>query len=62
MQQAKFEGKLVTASPKSPHVARCTACGEGVCKRRRDEGETIWFYRHLTGVGDGCPLRYRTME
>ena len=64
MQQAKFEGELVTANPESPHVARCLVCVEEVRKRewRWDDGETIWFYRHRIGVGDGCPLRYRAME
>ena len=64
MQQAKFEGELVTAGPESPHVARCPACGEEVHKRkrRRDDGGTVWFYRHRIGVGVGCPLRYRAME
>jgi hypothetical protein len=64
MQQVKFEGELVTANPESPHVARCPACVQEVRKRewRRDGGETIWFYRHRIGVGDGCPPRYRAME
>lgn len=62
MQLARFEGELVTASPESPWAAQCPACGEEVCKRRWDDRETVWFYRHRIGVGDGCPLRYSAME
>lgn len=61
VQKARLNGHLVEAGPDSPEQALCPACGEEVCKRRRkvSRNEYTYFYRHRTGVGDGCPLRYR---
>ncbi|MBE9507773.1 MAG: hypothetical protein IMY86_06950 [Chloroflexi bacterium] len=61
MRDAKLNGKPVLASPDSPEVALCPACGGEVHKHRRKVGrsEVTYFYRHRAGVGDGCPRRYR---
>ena len=61
MHEAKVNGRLVRAGPDTPTQAVCPCCGEAVRKRkrRRSDGQVTYFYRHATGVGDGCPLRYR---
>jgi hypothetical protein len=61
MREAMVNGRLVLARPDSPEVATCPACGGVVKKRkrRRGDGQVTYFYRHVMGVGDGCPLRYR---
>ena len=60
MRDARLNGKLITASPHSPDVAICPACGGEVRKRRREVGrsEVTYFYRHNTAEGIDCPLRY----
>jgi hypothetical protein len=61
MLEAKVDGVLVKAGPKSPDVAECPACKGEVRKRKRKvgRGRYSYFYRHHNGVGEGCPLRYR---
>ena len=61
MKDAQHNGHLIQASPTSPDVAVCPACGGEVQKRRRRSGKTVtWFYRHRQGTeGDGCSRRYR---
>ncbi len=60
MKDAQINGRLIQATPDSPEVAECPACGGEVHKRKRtDGGRTTFFYRHRAGVGDGCPRRYR---
>jgi hypothetical protein len=61
MLEAKVNGVLVKAGPKSPDVAECPACKGEVRKRKRRVGRRryVYFYRHRVGVGDGCPLRYQ---
>ena len=60
MKQADVDGILVAASPASPEVARCPACGAEVEKRKRRSGRNnyTYFYRHKWGTGDSCPSRY----
>jgi hypothetical protein len=64
MIQAEIDGRLVKAGPDSPDVATCPACGGEVHRRRRRgrNGKVTYFYRHKTGIGDGCSLRYRPVE
>ena len=61
MREARVNGRLVLAGPDAPEEALCPCCGELVRKRkRRGTGDQMtYFYRHVTGDGDGCPLRYR---
>jgi hypothetical protein len=61
MLEAKSNGVLVKAGPKSPDVAECPACKGEVRKRKRrvGRGQYVYFYRHRNGVGDECALRYR---
>ena len=61
MREATVNGRLVLAGPDAPEEAACPCCGEMVRKRRRrrTDGWVTYFYRHATGAGDGCPLRYR---
>ena len=61
MREAMINERLVTAGPDSPDVATCPACGGIVKKRKRRKmgGGITYFYRHKTGVGEKCPLRYR---
>ncbi len=61
MREAKVNGRLVPAGPDTPTQAECPSCGDPVSKRkrRRSDGRVTYFYRHATGAGDGCPLRYR---
>ena len=61
MREAKVNGRLVSAGPDAPAEAVCPSCGEVVRKRRRrkSDGQVTYFYRHVIGVGDECPLRYR---
>lgn len=61
MRQARVGNRTVTASPESPEVARCPACGTEVQKRKRRtmDKTTTWFYRHKRGLGKGCPNRYQ---
>jgi hypothetical protein len=60
MRDAMVNGELVVASPESPDVALCPACGGEVRKRKRKTlgGRATYFYRHKTGVARGCPRRY----
>jgi hypothetical protein len=60
MKKALVDGKLVEASPEAPEMATCPGCGGEVRKRkrRRSDGDVTWFWRHKTGVGDGCEMRY----
>jgi hypothetical protein len=60
MLEAKANGGLVKAGPKSPDVAQCPPCGGEVRKRRRKlgKGRYTWFYKHHNGIGSGCALRY----
>jgi hypothetical protein len=64
MLEAKAEGKLVQAGPDSPEKAQCPACGAAVTKRkrRRMDGSFSWFYRHVRGEGEKCPLRYNPVS
>ena len=61
MQFAEVDGHLIQASPDSPEVAQCPACGGEVHKRNRKVGRDghTHFYRHKAGIGLDCPLRYR---
>jgi len=60
MNDAQHNGKLIPASPESPDVAACPACGGEVRKRRRRSGKTVtWFYRHRQGTDSNCARRYR---
>jgi hypothetical protein len=61
MLEAKVDGEPIQAGPDSPEVAQCPACGGEVRKRKRKVGRDghTHFYRHKTGVGQDCPLRYR---
>ena len=60
MQKATVNGQTVSAGPDSPEIATCPACGGIVKKRKRRKmgGGITYFYRHKTGVGAKCPLRY----
>ena len=60
MQEAKVKTQIVQASPDSPDRARCPQCGAPVVKRkrRRMDGSVTYFYRHVRGEGERCPLRY----
>jgi len=60
MREALVNDKLVLAGPDSPAEAICPSCGGIVKKRkrRRMSGQVAYFYRHMRGVGDGCPQRY----
>ena len=59
MREAKFEGEIIIASPESPDVAQCPACGGEVHKRsrRRMDGSVSYYYRHKRGVGQNCSRR-----
>ena len=61
MREAIANGRLALAGEDSPEEATCPSCGGTVKKRRRRKmnGQVIYFYRHARGVGDGCPRRYR---
>ena len=64
MLEAKANGALVKAEPKSPDVAQCPVCEGEVRKRRRKVGRNghTYFYRHRFQCGasnDDCPLRYK---
>jgi hypothetical protein len=61
MQTAMAKGKLVPAEPESPNVAVCPSCKRMVMKRsrKRQGGQTTYFYCHKRGVGIGYPRRYR---
>ena len=61
MRDALANGQLVLAVADSPEEAACPSCGGTVTKRRRRKmnGQTTYFYRHMRGVGDGCRRRYR---
>ena len=52
--------RLITAGPDSPDRAQCPECGAPVTKRkrRRMDGSVSYFYRHVRGKGERCPLRY----
>ncbi len=60
MREAKANGQLIQASPDAPEKAVCPTCGGAVTKRkrRRMDGSVTYFYRHNTGEGENCPLRY----
>jgi hypothetical protein len=60
MQNAKVDDQLIQAGPDSPERARCPACGSTVTKRNRHrmDGSISYFYRHVRGEGEDCPLRY----
>jgi hypothetical protein len=60
MFEAKVDGQLVQAGPDSPEKAQCPVCGGTVTKRkrRRMDGGFSWFYRHVGGEDEDCPLRY----
>ena len=61
MREAMVDRQLVLAGPDSPETAVCPSCGGLVKKRKRRKmgGGMTYFYRHKTGVGEKCPLRYR---
>ena len=61
MRDASVDGLLVPAGENSPEEAVCPSCGGAVKKRKRRGmgGQVTYFYRHVRGVGDGCPQRYR---
>ncbi|NLE45676.1 MAG: hypothetical protein GX620_13220 [Chloroflexi bacterium] len=60
MQEARVNGRLVTAGPDAPLEAVCPACGGVVIRRKRrgGDGEYTYFYRHQDGVEMRCPRRY----
>jgi len=60
MREAKVDDQLVQAGLDSPEAATCPACGGIVRKRkrRRMDGSVTYFYRHNSGEGESCPLRY----
>ncbi|MCP4536457.1 MAG: hypothetical protein GY832_04860 [Chloroflexi bacterium] len=61
MREAQVNEQTVSAGPDSPDVATCPSCGAIVEKRKRKmmSGHVTYFYRHKTGEGQDCPLRYR---
>jgi hypothetical protein len=60
IREAMAKGRLVLAGPDSPEEAVCPSCGAVVKKRKRQnmDGQVTYFYRHETGVGEECSLRY----
>ena len=56
MRDAIVNGRLVVAGPGSPEKAMCPSCGGAVSrrKRRKMDGEVVYFYRHNRGVGEAC--------
>lgn len=60
MRRAKANEQIVSAGPDSPKVGICPACGGIVEKRKRRkmDGQLIYFYRHRRGEGEECPFRY----
>ena len=59
MRDAMVNGQLVVAGPGSPEKAMCPSCGGAVSrrKRRKMDGEVVYFYRHKRGVMGECPRR-----
>ena len=59
MCEAMVNGRLMVAGPGSPEKAMCPSCGGTVSKRKRRkmDGEVVYFYRHKRGVGEECPRR-----